>query len=137
MRGKTTEELSNLLGFLDARPVNWNSYRAADNLVSPWDEASEEVRASFKNGGPGMVPLKLLWHQLCGVAAIIDRIWTAEETPNVHGILLADDVGVGKTAQVMACIAFIQFVFQLEVRQQARPPIIGTPSNQLPNFRHS
>ena len=40
MKGKTADELSELLGFLKALPVNWNSYRAADNLVLSWDSTS-------------------------------------------------------------------------------------------------
>ena len=136
MKAKTPDELSNLLGFFDARPINWNGYRTADNLVSPWDIA-EDAREKFNTGGPDMIALRLLWHQLCGVAAIVNRVWTAEETPDVHGILLADDVGVGKTAQVMASIAFIQLVFQLEKQKQPRPPIISTLSYSLLHIHHS
>jgi hypothetical protein len=74
-----------------------------------------------------MIAIELLWHQLCGVSEIVNRIWTAEQTPDVHGVLLADDVGVGKTAQVMASIAFIQLVFQSEAHKHLRPPIISMP----------
>jgi len=128
MKGKTIDELSNLLGFADARPVNWNNFRDKDNLVSGWDkDASANVRQKLENGGPDMVPLRLLWHQLCGVAAIADRVWTEEKKPDVHGVLLADDVGVGKTAQVMAFIAFLQLVYESEKEGgQTRPSIIST-----------
>jgi len=129
MKGKTIEELSNLLGFIGARPVNWNSFRDKDNLVSGWDkDASADVRQRLENGGPDTAPLQLLWHQLCGVAAIADRVWTEEKKPDVHGVLLADDVGVGKTAQVMAFIAFLQLVYQSEEEGGlTRPSIISTP----------
>jgi hypothetical protein len=135
MKGGTTEELSNLLGFVDARPVNWNNFRSKDNLVSGWDtSASADVRQKSEHGGPDMDELRLLWHQLCGIAAIVDRVWTGEETPGVHGVLLADDVGVGKTAQVMGVIAFLQLVFKLEEQGLPRPPIIST-SRSRPSLR--
>jgi len=127
MKGKSIDELSNLLGFIGARPVNWNNFRGTDNLVSAWEtNIAKDVQERFQSGGQDMVALRLLWHQLCGVAAIVDKVWTEEKRPDVHGVLLADDVGVGKTAQVMASIAFLQLVYRLEEKGLPRPPIIST-----------
>lgn len=128
MKGRTIDELSNLLGFAGARPVNWNNFRDKANLVSGWSkDCPVDVRQKLENGGPDMAALQLLWHQLCGVATIVDRVWTEEQRDGVHGVLLADDVGVGKTAQVMAFIAFLQLVYQSEEEGgQTRPSIIST-----------
>lgn len=87
-------------------------------------------------GGPGFQEQRLLWHQLAGTTAMVGKMWTSEKAPErcVPGTLLADGVGVGKTAQVMAVIAFTQAVYLIE-RAVAkgsttlkRPPIIGTSS---------
>ena len=49
------------------------------------------------------------------------------------GILLADGVGVGKTAQVMGFIAFLQSVYHAQKLGGMPPPIIGEvlPSRHL------
>jgi hypothetical protein len=55
-----------------------------------------------------MRELKLLWHQEVGVAAIAAKLWTKEITEEgVPGVLIADEVGVGKTALTMGLMAFI------------------------------
>jgi hypothetical protein len=66
---------------------------------------------------------------MCGVTAIIDKIWTKDKA-SVPGILLADAVGLGKTAQIMAVIAMIIQIWMAEKRgmegsQEVRPPLIG------------
>lgn len=55
-----------------------------------------------------MQPLSLLWHQRVGVAALADKMWLKKENlGGVPGVLVADEVGVGKTALMMGAIAMI------------------------------
>lgn len=62
-----------------------------------------------------MKPLHLLWHQLVGIASIIDKIFTAELVEvGVPGVLIADAVRVGKTALTMGMIAFIIDAFYVQ-----------------------
>lgn len=79
----------------------------------------EEMHALLGCDNDGVLPLgadihpesgeklRLRWHQLVGVASILDRCFFDEITPNPPGVLLADDVGLGKTLQVMGVISMI------------------------------
>jgi hypothetical protein len=120
MKTKTEEELCSLLSFQYGRPVNWNAFCSESKAVTAWDQTDDAGK--FEKGGVGMTELRLLWHQLVGVAAMADKAW---QTKAPFGILLADEVGVGKTAQVMAFISFLQLVHQCEVNGQPRPPLLG------------
>jgi SNF2 family DNA or RNA helicase len=97
------ESLNRLLHFPDGRPALFNKFRSISRKCA-WDKGAEK---DFVEGNPDMQPLSLLWHQRVGIASIVEKIWTKTLTDNVPGVLLADDVGVGKTAQVMGTIAFI------------------------------
>ncbi|KAM6488893.1 P-loop containing nucleoside triphosphate hydrolase protein [Amanita muscaria] len=119
MKMKTEEELCNLLSFQHGRPINWNAFCSESKAVTAWDQTDNA--GNFETGGVGMTELRLLWHQLVGVAAMADKAW---QTKAPFGILLADEVGVGKTAQVMAFISFLQLVHQCEVNGQPRPPLL-------------
>ncbi len=116
-------ELEKLLGFENSRPLNWCKYRHQDPARSSWNEADQLL---YVEGREGLVELKLLWHQLAGVASIIDKWWKVEKTSQrPPGVLLADAVGVGKTAQVMATIAFLQHAWMAQEHKSSMPPIIG------------
>ncbi|KAM6488891.1 P-loop containing nucleoside triphosphate hydrolase protein [Amanita muscaria] len=142
MQTKTQEELCNLLSFQQGRPINWNSFRSVSNSRTAWEETDEVARAKFETGGDGMQELSLLWHQLVGVASLAVKAWGTDPRHAPFGILLADEVGVGKTAQVMAFIALLQLVNQCEVNGQSRPPILEYwPSfmgrGKVPNAPHA
>jgi hypothetical protein len=125
MKKKRVEELCTLLGFPDARPIIWNSYRAAGNAQNAWEVGDEAGRKKFDEGGEQMEPLCMLWHQLVGVASMAHKVFSAEERQECFGILLADEVGVGKTAQVMGFIALLQTIYQAEQKQKTRPALLG------------
>ena len=57
-------------------------------------------------GGEQLEPLRLLWHQMCGIVTIADDIFQKRGS-KVANKLLVDDVGIGKLAQVMGLIAFL------------------------------
>lgn len=120
---KSPIELETLLGWPGSRPPIFAEYRSRTGR-NEWDESK-----AFSMSDPDVEPLKLLWHQMCGVTAIVEKIWTKDEA-SVPGILLADAVGLGKTAQIMAVIAMIIQVWMAEKqgkegRQEIRPPVIG------------
>ncbi|KAF8668495.1 hypothetical protein AX14_006173 [Amanita brunnescens Koide BX004] len=142
MKMKSTDELCSLLGFKDGRPFTWNKYRSLGNIRSAWDTSLESELAMFIDGGEDMELLTLLWHQLVGVAAMASKVWLKDESKKTFGILLADDVGVGKTAQVMAFIAFLQLVYESQVQDVALPALLdGLPSfmgrGKVPNAPHA
>ncbi|KAF9488134.1 hypothetical protein BDN71DRAFT_1436352 [Pleurotus eryngii] len=102
-------------------------------LPLPWatGQTAALLLQGFQVGGPGFEEQWLLWHQLAGTGAIVSKMWTPEMTDtSPPRTLLADGVGVGQTAQVMAAIAFIQQVYLIERQIKKgnttvrRPPII-------------
>jgi hypothetical protein len=120
---KSPKELEALLGWPRSRPPIFAEYRSRTGR-NEWNDNKK-----FSDSDPDIEPLALLWHQMCGVTAIVDKIWTRDEE-KVPGIFLADAVGLGKTAQVMAVIAMIIQVWMAEKlgregKPEVRPPVIG------------
>ncbi|KAF8431211.1 hypothetical protein L210DRAFT_934667 [Boletus edulis BED1] len=77
-----------------------------------WDGDNSK---QFFSDNPDMKPLRLLWHQLVGVASIIDKIFVTKPVQiGPPGILVADAVGVGKTALTMGTLAFIIDAFYVQ-----------------------
>lgn len=53
------------------------------------------------------------------------HMWREKAEDDVPGMVLADAVGIGKTAQVMGLIALTQQVYMAEQEAKTRPPLIG------------
>lgn len=88
---------------------------------SAWDSPKD-----FIEGAPGIEDLRLRWHQLAGIHALISRGLEGQ------GVLLADDVGIGKTAQIMGQIAFVMMTVLTQQNKKASipvAPIIGEYSH--------
>jgi hypothetical protein len=98
------QALNHILNFPDGKPALFASFRSISRKCS-WEAKFSHL---FVEENEDMLPLSLLWHQRAGIAAIIEKIWTKTEIPDgVPGVLIADEVGVGKTALVMGTIAFL------------------------------
>jgi hypothetical protein len=129
----STQELGHVLGWPQLRPPIFAELRSCAGR-NDWREGGQ-----LKQGDPDVEPMELLWHQLCGVAAIVDKIWTENEEHNVPGILLADAVGLGKTVQIMATIAVLIQVWMAERqglngKQEIRPQLIGETTDASPPY---
>ena len=121
---KTYEELSMLLGFPEGRPPLFSKYRSKDTTINSWDDPEEES-PKWSQGGEGLSSLTLKWHQLCGVASMVEKTFVQQKGGGTN-ICLADDVGLGKSAQIMAFIAFLITVWYSEQDpDRPRPPIVG------------
>lgn len=108
---RSEEVLSALLNFPNASPTLFAKFRSTSGLCA-WDGDNAK---QFFSGNPEMKPLHLLWHQLVGIASVIDKIFTAELVEvGLPGVLVADAVGVGKTALTMGVIAFIIDAFYVQ-----------------------
>jgi hypothetical protein len=104
-------QLNTLLQFPGGRPTLFAEFRSQTGL-SAWDN---DMSKAFIKENDDMRPLSLLWHQRVGIAAVIDKIWLPEQAPGeVPGILVADEVGVGKTALTMGTIAFVIDAFWVQ-----------------------
>jgi len=145
MKMKSSEELSAMLGFPDGRPATWSCIRSTDPVLNPWDHPERFPGFTDEQTDSGTqvlghrVPdncqsLQLLWHQLCGIASMVEKTFVDKEKSDMPGIILADAVGVGKTAQIMGYIAFLQLVYRCERPGSVvpRPSLIGMSS-----FRYS
>lgn len=105
---KSPEQLATNLGFVENLPLLFNKYRHSAGL-SCWTNPNV-----FNSVDPANLPsdikrLQLHWHQLAGVHAILRACFTEQPLPDhCTGMLVADEVGLGKTyqsASVIACLA--------------------------------
>lgn len=72
----------------------------------------------------GFVQNVLEWHQIVGVCSLLVNFFKAEEGPAL-GMLVADDVGVGKTLTNYAFMAMVTHITDLAAAKQPLPPILG------------
>jgi len=69
----------------------------------------------FISKNDDMQHLSLMWHQKVRIASVVDKIWLCNpKTAGVPGILIADEVGIGKTALIMGTLAFIIDVYWVQ-----------------------
>jgi len=120
------EDLRNNLGFTNGLPLLFNSHRHRGGL-NAWDPANALVfESSSTSSNSDMLPLSLHWHQLAGVHALVRMNFTPEEASGrCCGVLIADEVGLGKTFQAIATLAFLS---DLKIRGENNlplPPMIG------------
>ena len=102
--GYDDKTLDRILGLVQGRSVLFNRTQYDDPSKNFWDN----VESHPADASALMHPLHLLWHQKVGLAKMIDHFWSTDllEPGTPTGIILADEVGLGKTAQVMAFLAF-------------------------------
>jgi hypothetical protein len=114
-------QLSLFLGFDGAIPFQFNKYRHKSGLLL-WDKPDEFA----KEDSADLLEVQLHWHQLCAVYAIVCKTFTIEPTEKaVPGILIADEVGLGKTAVAIATIAFLNHSRWMGISKNASfPPVI-------------
>lgn len=83
------------------------------HAITPWSAEGHEI---LKNEG---VLLRPFWHQLVGVAAMLDRAFAGKP------VLLLDEVGVGKTMQVIGFISMITMFRDLQKEGKGLPGAYG------------
>jgi TATA-binding protein-associated factor len=122
----TYATLANNLGFIDGCPVLFNTHRHRAGLT-PWDQAHATLfQLPAANDNPDLEPFRLLWSQLAGIHSMVRTFFTSKpDQDRCLGMLVADEVGLGKTFQAAGLIAFLT---DLEMRQGMQntplPPII-------------
>jgi hypothetical protein len=91
-------------GFPTGLPAQFNSRRHRSG-VTPWEDPApfKEERIPV-----GLDKLTLHWDQLAGVHSILRSLFTKEkDATHTPGVLVGDEVGLGKTAQAITLIAFL------------------------------
>jgi hypothetical protein len=115
------ETLSSRLGFHNSLPFQFNCYKHKRGVLA-WDRPDLFTDID----SPDLQRLTLHWHQLCAVHAIIRNTFTDEEVADpCAGLLLADEVGLGKTAVAIAMIGFFNHVKWLIRTDRQVPPVLG------------
>lgn len=120
----SSEELGLSLGFIDEVPLLFNLFRHKDGLTS-WT-TPEAFTIQGKKLPSHLERLNLHWHQLAGVHAIVRMCFTPTPEPNhCAGVLVADEVGLGKTYQSATVIAFLADTFIRQSEDLEIPPLLG------------
>lgn len=91
-------------GFPTGLPAQFNAHRHRSG-ITPWDDPTP-----FKEDPVPVCldKLTLHWHQLAGVHSMIRSLFTKEkDATHTTGVLVGDEVGLGKTAQAITLIAFL------------------------------
>lgn len=114
---KSTDELSKLLDFPHSRPVLWNQFRALDSAVTPWDTGeTDATRVEFQTGSARMnsTPITLFPHQMQAIASVVKMMFSTDRVNDKGGVLIADGVGLGKSATLFGIHAFLGQVFEYQ-----------------------
>ena len=75
---------------------------------------------------PDMSLFTLHWHQVAGVHSIIRNIFYPNPHPdNITGMLVADEVGLGKTCQAICVILFLVTAVLRQKKKFEPPPLLS------------
>jgi hypothetical protein len=97
----------------------FNSHRNLDGR-DPWENVD------ILELGLAETLLRLRWHQLVGIMVLI-RLLTSAVKPILpqQGVLIADEVGLGKSAQYMGFLSALLHTVKTDETQTPRPPALG------------
>lgn len=113
------------LGYRTGRPPSFNTILDRSGLT-PWDNSSRFSKLNVDALPDNFKKLTLHWHQLAGNHSIVRSILSKDPNSScVHGMLVADEVGLGKTAQAIAVIAFFMQAIFLQQSKRKYPPVLG------------
>jgi hypothetical protein len=119
-------ELWKFLGFNqeDGKVPFFNDYLSLAGH-NPIDHPSAFKDLDSENLPEDFIPCRLRWAQLVGIAAAITTFTQNDAAAVRKSILLADDVGLGKTGTVMGIIAVFMHARMLQEKGAPLPPIFG------------
>ena len=137
--GMSPDELAKELGFPDQLAFLFNKYRHAKGF-SPWNNPSLFSEENCTNSD--IQPLCLHYHQLAALHAIVRKVFSEEaEDDMCTGVLLADGVGLGKTAVATSLMCFLSHIVMLQASDtdmQIVPTICECePVHNLPSLKDS
>lgn len=111
----SVKDIERNLGFLQGIPALFNCWRHHSG-ATVWDN-----KDLFKDAEKNLQlkPLRLKRHQLDAIHAILRMMFPHNASPN-QGVLLADEVGLGKSAVIMGLIAVLA-----QILAGGHPPLVG------------
>ena len=122
----TPASLAISLGYRTGIPPSFNIVRDRSGS-SPWDNPDSFSYTNIDALPDNLTKLRLHWHQLAGNHSILRSILSqVPDTSRVLGILIADEVGLGKTAQAIAVVVFFMQAVFLQQTNRKLPRILRT-----------
>ena len=103
------------LGIKDNYLPMFNHIQDPDGVRDPWDE---EQHAWFKEP-KNTVSLRPRWHQVVGIVSIVERFFAGDP------VLLMDEVGLGKTLQMVGAITVLTYFRQYYAANTQFPGMFG------------
>lgn len=111
--------LATALGFVNV-PLLFNTHRHRDG-ITPWEDP-----VAFRDvSNEEFTMTQLRWHQLAGVHGVLRRMFSPKPTPEHSGMLIADEVGLGKTLQLLAILACLTECVGRRERGLGPFPLVG------------
>lgn len=121
----TPASLALSLGFLTGLPPLFNTLRHRSR-ISPWEDSTLFVDPNTDPLPEHLSKMRLHWHQLGGVHSIVRSVFLKDADPHHSlGVLVGDEVGLGKTAQSIAFMAFLNQAIWLQQGKRKLPRILG------------
>lgn len=68
--------------------------------------------------------MQIKWHQLVGIASMLKAMFSETKGAPSRPTMLCDDVGLGKTVQVIGLLAMLVNLIQLQERGHPLPPLL-------------
>jgi hypothetical protein len=124
LKEKSIDVLWNDLGILDQVLPFFNSYSDPDGIRNPWEH--EELFRTPAN----VVPFSPRWHQLIGILRLVQRAFEGEP------MLLMDEVGIGKSLQVIAVPVVLAYFREFYDKHSRFPGAFGE-SRRLLSANHT
>lgn len=110
------------LGFPSGLPLQFNTLHHMSGIL-PWDNYELFMADPLP---PDLDKMKLHWHQPTGVHSMLHSLFTNEMDPtHTTGILIGDKVGLGKTAQAITLLGFLNQVILVQSANQNLPQVLG------------
>lgn len=130
----TPASLALSLGYRTGLPPSFNRVRDRSGST-PWDKSDAFSNANMDSLPDNLTKLRLHWHQLAGNHSIMRSVLSkVPDSSRVLGVLVADEVGLGKTAQAIAVLAFLMQAVFLQQTKKKLPRILGKsglPANDI------
>jgi len=112
------------LDFKNMLPAYFITHRHRGG-VTPWDNPNLFQKDAIRKN-PDMSPIVLHWHQLAGIHAIIRKNFSKEAKPDATcGMLVSDEVGLGKTLQAGGVIGTLSDLVRRQELKKEPPPMIS------------
>lgn len=96
-KSQTKDQIWEMLGLSGKSIPLLNDKQDLSGMHDPWTDTGREWFSLPENGDP-LVPQ---WHQLAGIMKMLDNFFASTPT------LLMDDVGLGKTLQIVGFFAML------------------------------